>query len=642
MEEPLLHRLCATVVLFQLCLSVSSVGLLDVDDLKHSQFEISIRNKPVLLNSFYDGSLTDEDESHSDDDLPENSLVLSSKYGQLYQCSIPSVPAKDHSKDQSENVSAESVVKLLSPMKDGPCLFYTKGWWSYEFCYGREVKQYHFENGAIQGETISLGKFESDYNWEKTEEWEASTNTKLKKRKHHSQYYVNGSLCDLTGDSRKTEVRFKCDEDLKGADMDVIGEIEEPSSCTYLFTVSTIRICSHPRFRGEKVKKSSPISCSPALSKVEFEKYTELQETTAKRVKEMGERLRNLNAKYGEKVKIVSKDMPLGQQDASSSKLSPTLEKFFKEVYSPNKLKKQDEEGKPPNQNPDEDLEEFQQEANTLSSQESAAAKKTIASALKGQFEDIYEEAKEELVKETGQDFQQDTDTDKAALETLTKTLNKLLDQLDQTEKQLDTTGKSLKESLDDKQDKKDKWWKKHDESSVMDKNKKEGKMAHDDEEKLEQWIQNKMEEDENKGIDKSDENNLVKVRISKITKSKTNEKGMQPISIDEKDEKKLSKAVQEELEKAGLLDTQGRQVEVRIVTSGFFEDEDEDGVHTLSHGDSSQFRTLLSSLLGANSQQITEEYRKSQMKSNYKFVWNGQKTDNDNTDSDETEEINT
>ena len=91
------------------------------------------------------------------------------------------------------------------------------GWWSYEFCYGREVKQYHFENGAIQGETISLGKFESDYNWEKSEEWESSSKTPAKKRKHHSQYYVDGSTCDLTGEPRKTEVRFKCDESLTGA-----------------------------------------------------------------------------------------------------------------------------------------------------------------------------------------------------------------------------------------------------------------------------------------------------------------------------------------------------------------------------------------------------------------------------------------
>ena len=79
------------------------------------------------------------------------------------------------------------------------------------------MKQYHFENGAVQGDTISLGKFDSDYDWSKTEEWEASAKVKAKKQKHHSQYYVDGSKCDLTGEPRKTEVRFKCDEGLKGS-----------------------------------------------------------------------------------------------------------------------------------------------------------------------------------------------------------------------------------------------------------------------------------------------------------------------------------------------------------------------------------------------------------------------------------------
>ena len=90
------------------------------------------------------------------------------------------------------------------------------------------MKQYHFENGAIQGVTMSLGKFQSDYDWEKAEEWETSSSSSsssssspskvaAKKRKHHSQYYVDGSTCDLTGEPRKTEVRFKCDENLGGA-----------------------------------------------------------------------------------------------------------------------------------------------------------------------------------------------------------------------------------------------------------------------------------------------------------------------------------------------------------------------------------------------------------------------------------------
>ena len=40
---------------------------------------------------------------------------------------------------------------------------------------------------------------------------------------------------------------------------------------------------------------------------------------------------------------------------------------------------------------------------------DAATAKQSIASVLKGQFDEIYEEAKEELSKETGQDFKDDT-----------------------------------------------------------------------------------------------------------------------------------------------------------------------------------------------------------------------------------------
>jgi len=671
-----IHSAFVTIFVCLIVPFVTSMGYLDIEDLKNSQFDISIQSKPVLLHRSHSSpetssekspeqspekspqqspekssdisgtdSLTDGDKeggekgySPTANDVEDaNSILLSSKYGQLYQCSLPMDPVEADLPPSQDDSSSESVVKLLAPLKDGPCLFYTKGWWSYEFCYGREVKQYHFESGAIQGETISLGKFESDYDWERTAEWEASSKTLTKKRKHHSQYYVDGSVCDLTGDPRKTEVRFKCDDSLKGTDREVITEIEEPSSCTYLFTVSTIRLCSHPRFRQEKVKKAASISCSPALSKKEFEKYTKLQETTAKRVKEMGERLRNLNAKYAEKLEMKRKEkrdtvtQDLQEKKATSTKLSPTMEKFFKEVYSPKKLKKDsDVSGENINDGEESaDMKAFKEEAKTLSTKEAASAKQTMASVLKGQFEEIYEEAKDELSKETGQNFNDESsDTEKAALETLTKTLNKLLDQLDKTEKQLDATGKDLKESVEEKQDK---WWRRHYESAQMEKNKAEGKMKKDEEDKLSKWIKDTIDKDESKEAATSSTDNLVKVRISKLSKS-ADRKGSQPISIDAKDEKKLSKAVQEELEKAGLLDTQGRQVEVRIVTTGFFEDEDDDGVHTLSQGDSTQFRTLLSSLLGANSQQITEEYRKSQMKSNYKFVWTGDKLEEEET----------
>lgn len=35
--------------------------------------------------------------------------------------------------------------ELLKPMEAAPCLIKKKDWWSYEFCYGSVIKQYHLE-----------------------------------------------------------------------------------------------------------------------------------------------------------------------------------------------------------------------------------------------------------------------------------------------------------------------------------------------------------------------------------------------------------------------------------------------------------------------------------------------------------------
>lgn len=34
---------------------------------------------------------------------------------------------------------------LLKPMETAPCLIKTVDWWTYEFCYGSVIKQYHLE-----------------------------------------------------------------------------------------------------------------------------------------------------------------------------------------------------------------------------------------------------------------------------------------------------------------------------------------------------------------------------------------------------------------------------------------------------------------------------------------------------------------
>lgn len=41
----------------------------------------------------------------------------------------------------------------------------TKDWWSYEFCYGKKIEQYHLENNKIIGDVVVLGIYESETDW---------------------------------------------------------------------------------------------------------------------------------------------------------------------------------------------------------------------------------------------------------------------------------------------------------------------------------------------------------------------------------------------------------------------------------------------------------------------------------------------
>ena len=89
-------------------------------------------------------------------------------------------------------------------------------------------------------------------------------------RKYHSQFYKNGTECDLTGHFRMSEVRFECDP---SAGHDVIVSIEEPLSCEYVLTVATSRICEVEQLRPTPTEKPREIKCSPALTEAEYDKF---------------------------------------------------------------------------------------------------------------------------------------------------------------------------------------------------------------------------------------------------------------------------------------------------------------------------------------------------------------------------------
>ncbi|NWV31050.1 OS9 protein, partial [Grantiella picta] len=220
--------------------------------------------------------------------------------------------------------NGSGVAELLRPMGTAPCLLKTKDWWTYEFCYGRHIQQYHLEESEIKGDILVLGYYQSAFDWD-DETAKASKQHQL--RRYHSQSYVNGSRCDLTGRAREAEVRFLCEE---GAG-DYIARVDEPQSCSYVLTVHTTRICHHPFLRPSPGLAPQPIRCQPALSPAQYVQYVRAQVSDTKRkVEEISEELRTLDTRlWSDRDSEPPSQSPEGTQDGMApvptSQMSPPV-----------------------------------------------------------------------------------------------------------------------------------------------------------------------------------------------------------------------------------------------------------------------------------------------------------------------------
>jgi len=70
-------------------------------------------------------------------------------------------------------------------------------------------------------------------------------------------------------------VQFMCRE----GHGDFVSSVDERHTCSYVVTVHTSRLCSHPLFAPPPTVKSLPISCNPLLSPVDYEMYLKGEST---------------------------------------------------------------------------------------------------------------------------------------------------------------------------------------------------------------------------------------------------------------------------------------------------------------------------------------------------------------------------
>ncbi|KAA0713026.1 Protein OS-9 [Triplophysa tibetana] len=261
------------VYLLTFLLSVSA--FFNLEELNEMKYGIQILPFPVIMGQM------------------EDVMLVSNKYKQLYECRLPAQAVRFHQDPVSEHdvqgYNGPGVPELLKPMQTADCLIKTKDWWTYEFCYGQHVKQYHLEDSEIKGDVLFLGYYDSEFDWT-NETAKASKQHKLKR--YHSQSYVNGSKCDLNGNQRETEVRFLCEEGTS----EYIARVDEPQSCRYVLTVHTTRTCQHPLLRPPSTTKPQGIVCQPALSAQQYMDYVKAQVSDTKRkVEQISEELKNLD-----------------------------------------------------------------------------------------------------------------------------------------------------------------------------------------------------------------------------------------------------------------------------------------------------------------------------------------------------------
>ncbi|CAI5746365.1 unnamed protein product [Peronospora destructor] len=162
---------------------------------------------------------------------------------------------------------------LLQPLEDAQkCLTRTEGWWTYEFCFGSSVRQYHRNaDGHITAE-FSLGMFDAEGNRELERTGSALVSEYIDAthdvpRPAYLELYDDGTFCRDSENhvSRKTKIFYYCSQ---GGTSHQILTVKEMQTCTYTLKVSSPVLCDHPHFYDDEETSNQGaeiLHCIPAV-----------------------------------------------------------------------------------------------------------------------------------------------------------------------------------------------------------------------------------------------------------------------------------------------------------------------------------------------------------------------------------------
>lgn len=220
-----------------------------------------------------------------DDEIPDGytSTTIVTAKGQKMRCVLPqSKPSQQtaSSPERDQFTIERQFDNVDTLLKDyhNKCFLRLEGWWTYEFCFGKHVVQKHIipkdrEPYQDEGEVeFVLGKYDRDLDLARRKDPDLVSTSDTA----FTQLFINGSVCDMTGEPRRVLVKFVCrDEAVQlgssssssqglsvRRDLTILNAVREVESCVYEVEFMNGAICKHPAYQYKMTRVERPIHCS--------------------------------------------------------------------------------------------------------------------------------------------------------------------------------------------------------------------------------------------------------------------------------------------------------------------------------------------------------------------------------------------
>ncbi|KAF5306742.1 hypothetical protein FQA39_LY01500 [Lamprigera yunnana] len=228
------------------------------------------------INGFDDAVLFDinwpgADEVSVVDREEEDNIVVSTKFGEKYKCSLPNIQVKEPT--SAGNYDGPNALELITPLfSQSSCSYRLESYWTYEVCHGKHIRQYHEhrEGKKVKVQEYNLGL------WAKNQYQVVLDEMKLRESENKNAplpvkkidgislpYFEilmgNGTQCELNQNKpRQTKVIYVCYIHGKHE----IFSLKEISTCMYEVIILSPLLCSHPRYKPQESGENE-INCVP-------------------------------------------------------------------------------------------------------------------------------------------------------------------------------------------------------------------------------------------------------------------------------------------------------------------------------------------------------------------------------------------